>query len=40
MSNQSRMFWNVRAMPREVTSWGFLPLMDAPLNRISPRVGL
>jgi hypothetical protein len=33
------MFWKVRAMPSLVISNRFLPMIVAPLNRMSPLVG-
>ena len=35
----SRMVWNVRAMPRPTMVCGFMPLMDCPANRMSPPSG-
>ncbi len=36
---KSRMFWNVRAMPRAVTSCGFSPARDCSSNVKSPASG-
>ena len=36
---KSRMFWNVRAMPRAATSFGFNPCSGSPSNTNSPPSG-
>ncbi len=40
MSWNSRMFWNVRPMPRSVTACGGLPVMSVPSKTTVPCVGL
>ena len=39
IEGNSRMFWNVRAMPIWVISNRFLRMIDSPWNRMSPLVG-
>ena len=39
MSPKSRMFWNVRAIPRRVICTVRWPAIGAPSNRIDPEVG-
>jgi len=39
MSFQSRMFWKVRATPRLVTWWGFMPRVSTPPMVMEPAVG-
>ncbi len=39
MVENSRMFWNVRAIPAFITLSGRAPVMSRPSNSIRPSVG-
>ena len=39
MSFHSRMFWKVRATPRDVTWCGFMPRVSTPPILMDPDVG-
>ena len=40
MSLNKRMFWKVRAIPKRVIAYGFIPLIFLPSNFTVPSVGV